>query len=217
MTRLTKQQSEELCRLAGIPNGHCDKFVRAVEGCVAVYCRLRERKTASAVGAELAIIENRILRALGLSERKTWRPGEFHTIIGDISARLRNLSPDAREYLQLRNLTIWHDLPSASADSIDHGVLIDPVCFRNRDDQVLALRDLFGAVAAPVAREKEHGRRRKDLERALYHFLAAAYSAYSGGTASDSSTKFMALCSEIKRIYQLDGWNPASLARLARR
>ena len=97
MTRLTKQQTEELCRLGGIPNGHCDRFVRAVEGCVGVYCRLRERKTAPAVGAELALIENCILRALALLDRKTWRPGEFHTIIRDISARLRNLSPDARE------------------------------------------------------------------------------------------------------------------------
>ena len=43
---------------------------------------------------------------------------------------------------------------SHRADLIDHGVLIDPVCFANRDDQVLALQDLFGAVAAPVARQR---------------------------------------------------------------
>jgi hypothetical protein len=126
-------------------------------------------------------------------------------------------SQDAREYLQLRNLTIWHDLPSASANSIKQGVLIDPVCFANQNDQILALQDLFGAVAAPVARQKEHGRRRKDLERALYHFLAAAYSTCSDRSASDSSTKFMAICSEIKRIYRLSNWNPESMARSARR
>ena len=110
MTRLTKQESEELCLTGGIPNGHCDRFVRAVERCVATYRRLRERKSAPAVGAELAQVEKCIRRALGLVDRATWRPGEFHAVLEDISARLRKLSPAAREYLEFRNLTIRQDV-----------------------------------------------------------------------------------------------------------
>ena len=83
-------------------------------------------------------------------------------------------------------------------------MLIDPVCFTSRDDQVLALLDLLGAFAAPVAKRQVRGQPRKDLERALYHFMAAAYSRATGRAASDSSTRFLAVCLEIKRIYQLD-------------
>jgi hypothetical protein len=217
MTRLTQQQGEKLGRIGAIPNGRCDRFVQAVEGCVADYRHSRERKTALAVGEELAHIEKCVWCALGLLDRRTWRPGRFRITLEDISARLRNLSPAAREYLEFRNLKIQHDLPTARQNSIDHGVLIDPTCFTNRDDQVLALRDLLGAFAAPVARKEGPGRRHKDLERALYHFLAAAYSRDTGRAASDSSTRFLAVCLEIKRIYQLDNWNPESLARSARR
>jgi hypothetical protein len=100
---------------------------------------------------------------------------------------------------------------------VNPGVLIDPTCFTSRDDQVLALRDLLGAFDPPVAKQQMRGQPRKDLERALYHFIAAAYSRDTGRAASDNSTRFMAVCLEIKRIYQLDDWNPESLARSARR
>jgi hypothetical protein len=216
ITRLTNQQRGELCRLGGIPDDHIDRFVQAVERCVATYQHLGHHKSAPAVGAELAQIENCIWRALRLLNRATWRPGEFHSSLADISARLRSLSPAARDYLQFRNLTIRHDVPSAWPDQTDQGVLVDPICFTDHNDQVLALRDLLGAFAAPVARKAGPGRPLKDLELSLYHFLAAAYSRTTSKAASDTSTQFMSLCFEIKRIYQLDDWNPESLARSAR-
>jgi hypothetical protein len=216
--RLTKQQGENLCRIAAIPNGRCDQFVQAVDRCVADYRRSGEHKSALEVREELALIEKCVWRALGILDRGICRPGKFRIALDDISARLRNLSHAAREYLLFRNLRIRHDvIKSAWPDSFDPGALIDPISFTNRDDQVLALRDLLGAIAAPVARKKGSGRPSKDMERALYHFLAAAYSRDTGRAASDSSTKFMAVCLEIKRLYQLDGWNPESLARSARR
>jgi hypothetical protein len=218
MRRLTEQQGEELCLTATISTGRREGFVRAVERCVAVYQRLRERKSAPAVGAELAQIEKCIWRAMRLVNRRTWRPGEFHTILEDISTRLRNLSPAAREYLKFRNLTVQQDvILSAWPELVDSNTLIDPICFTNPDDQVLALRDLLGAFAGPVPREGKPGRRHKALERVLYHCLAAAYAGATGRATSDSATKFMAACFEIKRLYQLDGWNPPSLARSARR
>jgi hypothetical protein len=194
MTRLTNQQRGELCRLGGIPDDHIDRFVRTVEGCVATYQSLSHHKSAPA-----------------------WRPGEFHSSLADISARLRSLSPAARDYLQFRNLTIRHDVPYAWPDQTDQGVLVDPICVTDHNDQVLAVRDLLGAFAVPVAQQAGPGRPQKDLELALYHFLAAAYSRTTSKAASDSSTQFMSLCFEIKRIYQLDDWNPESLARSARR
>jgi hypothetical protein len=218
MSRLTEQQGEDLCLMGSIPDDRRHRFVRAVERCVAVYRRLCDYKSAPAVGAELAHVEKCLWRALRLVDRKTWRRSEFHTVLYDISARLRNLSPAARDYLKFRNLTIRQDVVlSAWPNSIGTDVLIDPICFTNRDDQVLALRDLLGAFAGPVTRKNRPGRRYKDLERALYHFLAAAYSGATGRTASDTSTKFMIVCSEIKRIYQLDDWSPQSLARSTRR
>jgi hypothetical protein len=95
------------------------------------------------------------LACFALLDFKTWRPGQFRGILQDISARLRNLSPAAREYFEFRNLKIQHDvILSAWPESIDHGGLIDPVCFTNLDDQVLALRDLLGAFATPDSRAK---------------------------------------------------------------
>jgi hypothetical protein len=217
MTRLTNQQTKELCQIGAIPINRCDRFVSAVECCVAWYRSLQARKSNRAVGSELAQIEKCIWRALRLLDRATWRPAEFRRVLEDIGARLHNLSPAAQDYLQFRNLKIKVDVVAAAwPDASDPGALIDPICFTYRDDQILALRDLLGAFAGPVARKSRPGRRYKDLQRALYHFLAAAYSRDTGRSASDSSTKFMDLCSEIKRIYHLDDWNPESLARSAR-
>jgi hypothetical protein len=64
MTRLTKQQGEELCHIGGIPNDHRDWFVQAVERCVTAYRHSRERKSALAVGKELAHVEKCVWRAL---------------------------------------------------------------------------------------------------------------------------------------------------------
>jgi hypothetical protein len=217
MTRLTKQQGESLCRIGAIQIGRRDRFVKAVKRCVAYYQYSCERKSDFAIGDELAHIEKRVWSALRLLDRRTWRPGRFRMTLDDISARLRNLSSAAREYLDFHHLKIEHDLPSAWPDLIDHGVVVDPVCLTNRDDQVLALQDLLGALATPVGRKKGPGRPRNDLGRVLYHFLAAAFSRDTGRAASDSSTRFMAVCLEIRRIYQLADWNPESVARSARR
>jgi hypothetical protein len=217
MRRLTEQQCVELCRLGGVPNDGRDRFVHAIERCVMYYQQSRERKTAPAVGAELAQIEKCAWRALRLLDRRTPRPAEFRRVVEHISARLRNLSSSAQEYLEFRNLKIQRDVILAAwPDLSDPGVLVDPICFTNQNDQVLALQDLLGAFAAPVAKKEGRGHPPKDLERALYHFLAAAYSRVTDRAASDSSAKFMAVCFEIKRIYQLNNWNPGSLARLAR-
>jgi hypothetical protein len=154
---------------------------------------------------------------LRLLDRATWRPAEFRRVLKDISARLHNLSPAAQDYLESRNLNIRADCALAAwPDPDDPGMLIDPICFASRDDQVLALRDLLGAFAPPLAKQQVRGQPRKDLERSLYHFVAAAYSRDTSRAASDSSTRFMAVCLEIKRLYQLDDWNPESLARSAR-
>ena len=218
MTRLTEQKTEKLCLIGAIPNDHCNRFGRAVERCVRTYRRLRERKSAPEVEAELAQIEKCIWRALRLLDHATWRAAEFRRVLEDISARLHHLSPAAQDYLDFRHLKIQADgVLAAWPDSTEPGVLIDPVCFTSRDDQVLALLDLLGAFAAPVAKRQVRGQPRKDLERALCHFMAAAYSRDTGRAASDSSTRFLAVCLEIKRIYQLDDWNPESLARSARR
>ncbi len=216
MTLLTQAQGNDLCRTAGIPIGHCDRFVRAVEGCIAAYHTSQAHKSAQDVGQELAQVEKCVARALRLLERKIWRPGEFHTIVEDISVRLRHLSPAAIEHLKFRNLNLRHDVPSTWPDNADSSALIDPVSFTSLDDQIFALRDLWGAVSAPVSPKKGAGRPHKDLELILFYFIAAAYSRETGKAASDSSTTFMALCSEIKRIYKLENWNPKSLARSAR-
>jgi hypothetical protein len=216
MTRLTPAQGNELCRIGGIPDASCDRFVRAVEACTAAHYNSHDCKSPLAVEEELALIGKRAWRALRLVDRKTWRPGEFQTTLEDISLRLRNLSPAAIEHLQFRNLNIRHDIPSTWPDNADSSALIDPVCFTSRDDQILALRDLWGAVSAAVSPKRGAGRPHKDLELILFYSIAAAYSRETGKAASDSSTKFMALCSEIKRIYKLENWNPESLARSAR-
>jgi hypothetical protein len=162
MRRLTEQQCVELCRLGGVPNDGRDRFVHAIERCVMYYQQSRERKTAPAVGAELAQIEKCAWRALRLLDRRTPRPAEFRRVVEHISARLRNLSSSAQEYLEFRNLKIQRDVILAAwPDLSDPGVLVDPICFTNQNDQVLALQDLLGAFAAPVAKKEGLGIRPK--------------------------------------------------------
>src|SRR4029079_13618731 len=133
MTRLTEQKTEKLCLIGAIPNDHCDRFGRAVERCVRTYRRLRERKSAPEVEAELAQIEKCIWRALRLLDHATWRAAEFRRVLEDISARLHHLSPAAQDYLDFRHLKIQADgVLAAWLDSTEPGVLIDPVCFTSR-------------------------------------------------------------------------------------
>ena len=109
MTRLTEQKTEKLCLIGAIPNDHCNRFGRAVERCVRTYRRLRERKSAPEVEAELAQIEKCIWRALRLLDHATWRAAEFRRVLEDISARLHHLSPAAQDYLDFRHLKIQAD------------------------------------------------------------------------------------------------------------
>jgi len=116
MTRLTEQKTEKLCLIGAIPNDHCDRFGRAVERCVRTYRRLRERKSAPEVEAELAQIEKCIWRALRLLDHATWRAAEFRRVLEDISARLHHLSPAAQDYLDFRHLKIQADGGMAGFD-----------------------------------------------------------------------------------------------------
>jgi len=127
MTRLTEQKTEKLCLIGAIPNDHCDRFGRAVERCVRTYRRLRERKSAPEVEAELAQIEKCIWRALRLLDHATWRAAEFRRVLEDISARLHHLSPAAQDYLDFRHLKIQADgVLAAWPDSTEPGVLSTP-------------------------------------------------------------------------------------------
>ena len=122
MTRLTEQKTEKLCLIGAIPNDHCDRFGRAVERCVRTYRRLRERKSAPEVEAELAQIEKCIWRALRLLDHATWRAAEFRRVLEDISARLHHLSPAAQDYLDFRHLKIQADgVLAAWPDSTEPG------------------------------------------------------------------------------------------------
>ena len=146
-----------------------------------------------------------------------WRPGKFRESLQSISKALVGLSQPAREYLQFRNLRVVHVVPDPWPPVISADVIIDPICFHCLNDQVDALFELRGALSGPVAQKREQSRPRKDAERALYHCLAVAYRRDTGKAASDSSTKFIDACHEIKQIYQLKDWNPESLPRSARR
>ena len=213
---LTKAQAERLCRLGVIPPDQRDQFTEAVERCVASYLRVRTRKAPSAVENELKQIEKRVRSCLRLVDAKTRRPGEFRARLEAIRGALHGLSQPAREFLQFRNAKVVHTIPEGWSPTIIADVVIDPICFSSIEDQVGALQDLLGALAGPVA-NRRRARPRTYSECALYHCLAFAFTRDTGKAASDTSTKFMKVCNEIKLIYELDDWKPESLARSARR
>ena len=217
IANLTKTQAKELCRMAGIPLRWHTRFVEAVERCVASYLRVRNQKSPLEVEGELKQIEKQVRGCLKLRDHKKWRPGKFRESLQSISKALVGLSQPAREYLQFRNLRVVHVVPDPWPPVISADVIIDPICFHCLNDQVDALFELRGALSGPVAQKREQSRPRKDAERALYHCLAVAYRRDTGKAASDSSTKFIDACHEIKQIYQLKDWNPKSLPRSARR
>lgn len=213
---MTNAQAKELCRLAGIAPELRDQFAKAVERCVASYLRVRSKKSPNVVEEELKQLEKRIRRCLRLLDYKTWRPGTFQKSLEAVSLALHALSQPAREFLQNRNAHVVHTIPEGWSPTMPSMVLINPICFSCIRDQAGALTDLVGALAGPLAKERGRGRPRRRAERALYHCLAFAFTLNAGKTASDSPTTFLAVCDEIKSIYEIEDWRPASLSRSAR-
>src|SRR5262249_3264045 len=144
------------------------------------------------------------------------RPGEFRKRLQAISIALDSLSQGAREYLQFRNLRVVHAIPEGWPWAVASDIVVDPICFNDQADQFSALQELLGALTGPVANRDGPGRPSAYVGRALYHCLAVAFTRDTGKAASDSSPKFMAVCEDIKQIYQLTDWRPDSLARSAR-
>jgi hypothetical protein len=214
---LTKPQGDELCRMAGVPPAKRDRFTRGIEECVTSYFRSRRRKSPAAVEGEIKQLEKRVRSCLRLLDQKKWRPGEYCKKLKAVSGALTMLSKEAHEYLEFRNAKVVYSIPTEWSAVVTSNVVIDPICFQCLHDQGLALQDLLGAVAGPIANAKGRGRPSTDCERALYHLLAATFTKDTGKSASDKSTKFMDVCAEIKSIFKLDHWRPESLPRSARR
>jgi hypothetical protein len=211
--RLTRTQAVQLCRTAGIPSDKRDRFIRGVEKFVASYLRWKQQKTALEAQNELEALRKVVTRCLQRLDHTTWRPGEYRKDLKVISSTLRNLSQPARELM--RNAPIVHAIPAGWSPGLPSREVVDPICFPRDEDQFVALKELLGALAGPFL-NKVAGRPEKYDEAALYHNLAGSYSRDTGGkAASDSSTDFMALCCEIKSMFELDDWRPGSLARSA--
>jgi hypothetical protein len=212
---LNKVQRDELCRAAAVPSDQSDHFISAVEKCLAVYFRVKNQKSAVEVEMELDQTKARVRRCLQLLHHKTWRPGKFREGLKAVSAELDELSPRAREYLQFRNTKLAKAIPEGWRPEGPSDVVVDPICFRREDEQVQALKLLFGALSGPVSMSKR-GRQEVYPEQVLYHCLGHAFRIATGKVPSDSSTRFMAFCSDIKNAFHLDDWRPESLARSAR-
>jgi hypothetical protein len=213
---LTKEQRDELSRVAAVPPNKRDRFIGAVEKCVASYFRVKNQKLPMEIERELKQIKKRVRSCLRLSDQKTSRPGEFRKGLQAISIALASLSQGAREFLQLRNMKVVHAIPEGWPSTVVFDIVVDPICFKDQADQITALQELLGALPGPAASRAVRGRPPLYVERALYHFLAVAFTRDTGKAASDSSPKFMAVCDEIKQVYQLTDWQPGSLARSAR-
>ena len=183
---------------------------------VAAYRILRE-ESPHEIEAELRGLETRVRRCLMLLDHKTRRPGEFRKRLDDLSSALAALSAQARDYLRLRNVELATKIPDGWQSTTNvPNLVVNPICFLCLEDQIRALNELWGALDGPVARRNRRGRPPVKTERALYHFVAAAYIFASGRAASDTSNKFMAVCDKIKLMYGLNDWRPDSLARSAR-
>jgi hypothetical protein len=199
-----------------VPPEKHDRFIDAIEKCAAVYIRIKNQKSPLEVEKELQQIKVRVRRCLRLLDRKPWRPSVFGKDLRAISVALARLSPQAHEYLEFRNVRVVKAIPARWRAESSFDVVVDPICFQSEDEQFEALKLLLGALSGPVAMEKGRGRREVNAERTLYHSLAVAFTRDTGKAASDRSPKFMAVCEEIKLIYQLTDWRPGSLARSAR-
>lgn len=214
---LTEAEAEELCRLGGIPTRWRARFAQAVERCVTTYERVLNQKSASEVAGELRQIEKQVQSCLNLLNHKTPRPGEVRKRLKTISVALTRLSRRASDFLQHRNVRVAHVKPTTWPAPIGCEIVVDPVCFHDRDDQIDALFQLRAALAGQVAKTRPQSRPRKDTERALYHCLAVAYARDTGRKGSDKAPRFMDVCDKINRTYKLKGWNPSSLPRSARK
>jgi hypothetical protein len=212
--RLTRTQAVELCRTAGIPSDKHDRFIRGVEKFVARYLRWKEQKSALEAQNELEALRKVVRRCLQLLAHKTWRPGKYQEHLEKISSMLRSLSQPARELM--RNAPIVHAIAESWSLALPCREVVDPICFARDEEQFVALQELYGALAGPFV-NKPAGRRQKYNEAALFHDLATAYTRDTGKVASDTSTRFIGLCNDIKIAFKLDDWRPVSLARSARR
>ena len=200
-----------LCNGVGVAASAASSFKKSIRSHIQAYFELKNRKRPQAVDAELRTIGAVVEKALRLAYREAPRHRDFQLAIGDISARLRDVSNDAVDYLAGRGQKIivaGRKAPSKPALSQD---LIDPLCYRSSEQQVAALHSLSGSLFGPHARRRLQGRPPKQAERFLYEMLACAYVMATGKAANDKSPRFMVLCDALKVRCELVDFRPEAL------
>ena len=184
--------------------------------CSQISLDLKNAKTAKAIEGELSAIGKLVGRALKSGYREVPRHRDFLLVVKDISARLRDLSGDARGYLSDRGQKVLVEemtLPPTLPPSRD---LVDPLCYSDFDRQISSLLSLAGSLAKPhVHRAK--GRRPKYPERFLYAMLAHEYELATNMAANDKASRFMHLCDAVKEYCGLVDFRPEASSRASRK
>jgi hypothetical protein len=205
-----------ICDVGQIPIEERKRFLRQLKKAVDRHYRLAKHKDdIDAAQKELRQLQRRIKGAIALTDRKTWRPGEFKIRLDDISRALRELSAEARELLALRNLRVSYEpLPNEADAFLSHLTLIDPLACGPPEEQLVALQDLYGALVGPflLRRRGDHRRYIKDI---LFFDIACAYGVATGKRGDDHNRHFMDMLDEIERAYDVD-LRPGSRTRQAR-
>ena len=209
--KLGATEAEHLCEIGCIPPEQAKKFMHSVEFHVSEY---EEEPPLHEIDREIHAVYQRVESALWYLYRRERRPGEFRDRVLDISKRLAKLSKPALACLAYRNVRLTFEIPADGPRAFD--LVVDPACLATLSpDQLLALNNLFGALSGPIARKRSRGQPRKQKEMILYIFLRGAFLHATEGKATQDD--FLAVCEEIKSIYDLTEWHPESSARLLRK
>jgi hypothetical protein len=212
---LTNKEIEQICRLSGVPRAGFDRCWKAVAAATGQYQQENEKRSAKAAQKELRYLLKMVKSTLNCSRQKTHRPGKLKREVAKVSEGLRNLSSEAKELLARQHLVIHHRLPKPDEPVGCPAPVIDPAAYPTLDEQLLALRDLYGVLSTEFV-PKRRGRSKKYLERILYCEIALAYALATSRSLSDTDTKFMRLADEIREKFKLTEWSPESIARLIR-
>ena len=203
-----------------MPASKAGPFKKSICSHIQAYLELKKSKRAQAcpaVDRELRAIGTRVKKALRLASAKAPRHREFRLTVEDISACLRDLSHDARDYLAGRGQKVIVAPPDAPSDPALSPDLVDPHCYGAREQQLAALQSLGGSLFWPHARPRERGRPRKDHERFLHAMLAASFAKATEKSPNEKSRRFMEMCEALAKRCQLVDYRPESRSRGSRK
>ena len=210
MTEISREKEIVICESGGIPETHHADFISSVRQSVSRYLSDKSGQSEQEAANEINSIGKLALSARKLVEHKRWRPTSFRQKLEYLEKLLKELSPEARNFLSYRRIRISLEEPESPDRFGFDAPVVNPIAYKVLDDQIHAVEQLYCACSGHGTTALI-GAPKKLAERDLYLSIKITYEQLSDKKRLDGSVSLMAVLEAIAEAFKLENFHPESI------